>query len=137
MNYTIQLLLWNWKLFIPFLLVFVPLLVIECVKQERENASKGGLLKTGLLIVPLTLVGMVLFVGAGILVYRMMGTSSSELPLILAQIVVVGLSALVEYKITGTFALNKKKRIHAVLLMFLLYMVELVLFIYIGSGMTT
>ena len=137
MNYTIQLLLWNWKLFIPFLLVFTPLLVIECVKQERGNASKGGLLKTGLLLVPLTIVSMVLFIGAGILVYRMMGTSSSELPLLLAQIVVVGLSALVEHKIAGTFALNKKKRILAVMLIFLLYMVELVLFIDIGSGMTT
>lgn len=124
-------------MFVPFLLVFIPLLVIECVKQEREHASKSGLLKIGLLLVPLTIVGMALFIGDGILVYSMMGTSSSELPLILAQIVVVGLSALVEYKIAGTFAINKKKRILAVLLMFLMYMVELFLFIDIGSGMTT
>ena len=57
--------------------------------------------------------------------------------MILAQIVVVGVSALVEYKIAGAFALKKNKRILAVLLMFLLYVVELVLVIDIGSGMTT
>lgn len=133
MNDSIQLLLWNWTLFVPFLLVFVPLLVVECLKRERENAGERGLLKTGLLLIPLTLVGMVLFFAAGMAAGRL----QSQLLLILAQTVPVGLSALAEYKLAGLFALKKKKRILAALLMFLLYMAETVLLIWIGSGMTT
>ena len=40
MNYTIQLLLWNWYLFVSFLLVFVPLLVAESLMRERRMQQK-------------------------------------------------------------------------------------------------
>lgn len=133
MSYTMQLLLLNWSLFIPFLLIFVPLLVVECLKRERENVGQSGLLKTGLLLIPLTLVGMVLFIAAGIAAYRL----HSQLLMILVQTVVVGLSALAEYRLAGRFALTKKKRILAALLMLLLYLAETALSISIGSGMTT
>ena len=133
MNYTIQLLLWNWYLFVPFLLVFVPLLVAESLMRERENAAESGLLKTALLLIPLTLIGMVLFFAAGMAAGRLHGV----LPMILAQTVPVGLSALAEYRLAGRFALKKTKRILAALLMLLLYLAETALSISIGNGMTT
>ena len=133
MNYTIQLLKWNRHLFIPFLLVFLPLIIAECLKREQENAEKSGLLKIGLLLVPLTLVGMVLFFVSGMAAGRL----HSELFTILAQTVVVGLSVLAEYKFADVSSITKKKRILAVFLMFLLYLIGTVLFIYIASGMTT
>ena len=132
MNYTIQLLLWNWRLFIPFLLVFLPLLIAECLKQEQENEEISGLLKICLLLVPLTLVGMVLFFVSGMATSRL----HSMLP-ILVQTVAVGLSVFAGYKFAGVSRLKKKKRILAVIFMFFLYIIETVLFIYIASGMTT
>ena len=133
MSYTIQLLRWNWYLFVPFLLVFAPLLLTECLKREREDAGEGGLLKTCLLLVPLTLVGMVLFIAAGIAAGRLQGRFLAAI----TQTVAVGLSVLAGYRLGGLAALKKKKRIAAVMLMLLLYIVWTVLFIYIGSGMTT
>ena len=90
-------------------------------------------MKTALLLIPLTLVGMVLFFAAGMAAGRL----HSQILMILAQTVPVELSALVEYKLAGRFALKKKKRILAALLMLLLYLAETALYIYIGSGMTT
>ena len=133
MSYTIQLLRWNWYLFVPFLLVFAPLLLRECLKREREDTVEGGLLKACLPVVPLTLIGMVLFIAAGLAAGRMQG----RLLMILAQTVAVGLSVLAGYRLAGLAALKKKKRIAAVMLMLLLYIVWTVLFICIGSGMTT
>ncbi|MBP0974230.1 MAG: hypothetical protein J5851_10030 [Oscillospiraceae bacterium] len=98
-----------------------------------ENAAESGLLKTALLLIPLTLIGMVLFFAAGMAAGRLHGV----LPMILAQTVPVGLSALVEYRLAGRFALKKTKRILAALLMLLLYIAETVLLIWFGSGMTT
>ena len=133
MNYTIQLLQWNWHLFIPFLLVFLPLLAAECIKREHENTGESGLLKICLQLVPLTLVGMVLFFVSGMATGRL----NSKPLMILAQTIAVGLSVLAEYKLAGFSSLKKNKRIFALLLMFVLYMIETVQLICIVSGMTT
>ena len=137
-----KLFLWNLYLFIPVLIVFLPLLTAECVRRNTGDAKKSGLLKMSLLLLPLTIAGMAAVIAVILLLNKLLCGRNFSLGFKQTvtgafQTAAVFLTALAEQKLAKSLALKKGARIFAALLMLLLFIAEMMLFIMIASGCTT
>ena len=138
MEYILERIIWNKDLYIPFIIVFVAWIIFVCCRKNQSDEVKGGMLKTCLLLFPVSIIWVVIY----LLVRLIIGSTLSYGVVsgiigIIAGIVVNALCAAAVHRYFNSKCLEKNKRIISIIVLFILCSIEMIITVEILSGCMT